>query len=70
MLLNSETTKLVISLEFTRKNKFKKRKLNKSIYVRNIDSIFNHEELIQYKVEVELFYREYKEKMEINAINR
>jgi len=70
VLLNSETTKLVISLEFTRKNKFKKRKLNKSIYVRNIDSIFNHEELIQYKVEAELFYREYKEKMEINAINR
>ena len=70
MLLNSEATKLVISLEFTRKNKFKKKKLNRSIYVRNIDSIFNHEELIQYKVEVELFYREYKEKMEINTINR
>ena len=70
MLLNSEATKLVISLEFTRKNKFKKKKLNRSIYVRNIDSIFNHEEPIQYKVEIELFYREYKEKMEINTINR
>jgi len=36
----------VISLEFLRKNKFKKKKLERLIYVRNIDGTFNHEEPI------------------------
>ena len=60
-------TRLVISSKFARKNKFKK-KLNRLIYIRNIDDIFNYERLIEYIVEMELFYRRYKEKMEINVI--
>jgi len=32
--------------------------------VRNIDGIFNHKELIEHMVEVELFYKEYKERSE------
>ena len=60
-------TRLVISSKFARKNKFKK-KLNRLIYIRNIDDIFNYERLIEYIVEMELFYRRYKEKMEIDVI--
>jgi len=67
-LLDSGVTGLVMSLEFARKNKFKKKKLDRPIYIRNMDSIFNHEELIKYTVEVELYYREYKKRAEIDVI--
>jgi len=66
-LLDSSETVSVISSEFTRKNKLKK-KLDKPIYMKNIDSTFNYEEPIEHTVEVELFYRGYKERMEINVI--
>ena len=49
-LLDSGVTGLVMSSEFTRKNKFRKKKLNRLIYVRNVDSTFNHEELIEHTV--------------------
>jgi len=59
VLLNSRVTALVISLEFARKNKFKKKKM---------DSTFNYEEPIEYTMEIELFYKEYKERMEMDII--
>ena len=65
-LLDSGVTGLVVSSEFARKNKFKK-KLEKQIYVRNVNSIFNHKELIEHMVEVELFYRGHKERTEIDV---
>ena len=40
-----------MSLEFIRRNKFRKKKLDRLIYVRNINSTFNHEEPIEYTVE-------------------
>jgi len=61
-------TGLVISSEFTKKNKFKKKKLDRLIYVRNMDSIFNHEELIEHTVEVELFYRRHKKRTKMDVI--
>ena len=36
VLLDSGATKLVMSLKFTKKNRFKKKKLKRLIYVRNI----------------------------------
>ena len=45
-----------MSSKFTRKNKFKKRKLKELIYVRNMNSTFNHERLIEHIVEIELFF--------------
>ena len=42
----------------------KKKKLDRLIYVRNIDGIFNYEGLIEHTVEVELFYKGHKERME------
>jgi len=67
-LLDSGATGLMMSLEFARKNKFRKKKLGRPIYVRNINSIFNHEELIEYIVDVGLFYKGHKEKTEIDII--
>jgi len=68
VLLDSGATGLVMSSKFTRKNKFKKKKLDRPIYIRNMDSTFNHERLIEHTVEVKLFYREHKERTEIDII--
>ena len=69
VLLDSSMTELVMSSEFARKNRFKNKKLDKLIYIRNIDGIFNHEKLIEHIVEVELFYEGHKKRTEINVID-
>ena len=68
MLLDSRVMKLVISLEFVRNNKFRKKKLERLIYIRNIDDIFNNEEQIEHTVGVELFYKEHKKRTVIDVI--
>ena len=55
-LLDSRATGLVISLEFTRKQKFKLKKIERPIYVRNVDGMLNKEELIENIVEVNIYY--------------
>jgi len=70
ILLDSGVIELVISSEFVRKNKFRKKKLNRPIYVRNVDNIFNHKELIEHTVKIELFFKEHKERTEIDVIDR
>ena len=68
VLLDSGATELVISLEFTKKDRFKKKKLKRLVYVRSINGIFNHEEPNEYIMEVELFYKEHKKRIEIDVI--
>ena len=48
VLLNSRATGLIMSLEFARKHKFKKKKLNRPIYVRNMNNTFNYKEPIEH----------------------
>ena len=67
-LLDSSVTGLVMSSKFTRKNKFKKKKLERLIYVRNMNSTFNYEEPIEYIVEVELFFKRHKKRTLIDMI--
>ena len=67
-LIDSGVTGLMMNSEFVRKNKFRKKKLDKPIYIRNVDNIFNYEESIEHTVEVELFYRGHKERTEIDVI--
>jgi len=67
--LDSRAAELVMSLEFPRKNKFKKKKLEKPIYVRSVDDTFNHKKLIKHIVEMELFYRRHRERTEIDVID-
>ena len=67
-LLDSSTIELVMSSEFTRKQGFKLKKINRPIYVRNVDSSFNQEGPIEYTVEVNIYYQRHREKTEINVI--
>ena len=60
-LLDSRVTGLVMSSEFARKNKFKKKSW-KNWYIRNVNSIFNYKRPIKHTVEIELFYRGNKER--------
>ena len=54
VFFNSGATDLIISLKFARKHGFKLKKIERLIYMRNIDSIFNKEELIEHIVEVNI----------------
>ena len=56
-LLDSRTTGLVMSSEFAKKQGFKLKKIERLIYVRNVDSIFNKQETIEHTVEVNIFYK-------------
>ena len=47
VLLDSSTTRLVMSSEFVRKQEFKLKKIRRLIYVRNVDGIFNKKGLIE-----------------------
>ena len=62
-LLDSMAIYLVMSSEFTRKQMFKLKKIERLIYVRNVDSTFNREKLIKYTVEVNILYKEHRERV-------
>jgi len=66
--LDSDATGLVMSLEFARKNKFKMRRLERLIYIRNIDGTFNYKGPIEHIVEIELFFKRHKERILIDVI--
>ena len=66
--LDSRATELVISSEFARKQRFKLKKIERSIYIRNVDSFFNKEGPIKYIVEVNIYYQGHREKTEIDVI--
>jgi len=55
-LLDSGATGLVMSSEFVRKQGFKLKKIERPIYMRNVDGSFNKEELIEHMVEVNIYY--------------
>jgi len=45
-----------MSLEFARKQEFKLKKIERPIYIRNVDSFFNKKRPIEYTVEVNIYY--------------
>ena len=57
-----------MSSEFAKKQEFKLKKIEKPIYVRNVDSSFNKEGPIEYTVEVNIYYQGHRERMEIDVI--
>jgi len=67
-LLDSGVMRLVMSLEFTRKQRFKLKKIENPIYVRNMDGTLNKEGPIENTVEVNIYYQEHRERMEIDVI--
>jgi len=67
-LLDSRATGLVMSSEFSKKQGFKIKRLERPINVRNVDGSLNKEGLIENIVEVNIYYQEHRERMEINVI--
>jgi len=57
-----------MSSEFARKQEFKLKKLEKPIYVRNVDGSLNKEGSMEYTVEVNIYYQGHRERTEINVI--
>jgi len=55
-LLDSGVTGLVMSSEFMRKQRFKFKKIENPIYMRNMDETFNKKGLIENMVEVNIYY--------------
>ena len=69
-LLDSGVTELVMSLKFARKQKFKLKRIERLIYIRNVNGSFNKKETIEYIVKVNIYYQKYRERMEIDVIGR
>ena len=67
-LLDSRATRLVMSLEFARKQGFKLKKLERPMNVRNMDGSLNKEGPIEHTVEVNIYYQGHRERMEIDVI--
>ena len=61
-------TGLVISEEFVRKHKFRRTKLERPIYVRNMNGMLNYAGPIVDTVEVEIYFKEHKKRMLIDVI--
>ena len=70
VLLDSKITELVMSLEFAKKKGFKLKKIERPIYIRNINEMFNRKGLIEHTVEVNIYYKGYKKRIEIDVISR
>ena len=56
VLLNSSVTRLVMSLEFVKKQEFKFLKIKGPIYICNVNSFSNKKESIKYIMEVNIYY--------------
>jgi len=68
VLLDSRAIGLIMSLKFARKQRFKLKKIERPIHVRNVDGSFNKEGLIEHTVEVNIYYQGHRKRMEINVI--
>jgi len=67
-LLDSRATGLVISSEFAKKQGFKFKKIENTIYIKNMDGTFNKKGPIENIVEINIYYQGHKERMEIDVI--
>ena len=68
VLLDSGVTGLVMSEEFVRRHKFKRTKLERPVYMRTVKGMLNYAGPIVDTVEVEIFFKEHKERMSIDVI--
>jgi len=67
-LLDSRVTGLVMSEEFARRHRFKRTRLERPVYVRNVDGTLNYTGPIVDTVEVEIFFKRHKERTLIDVI--
>ena len=69
-LLDSGAIGLIMSSEFARKQRFKLKKLERPMYIRNMDGSLNKERPIEYMVKINIYYQGHMEKTEIDVIGR
>ena len=67
-LLDSGAMGLMMSSEFSRKQGFKLKRLEKPMNVRNVDRSLNKEGPIEHTMEVNIYYQEHRERTEIDVI--
>ena len=67
-LLDSGVTGLVMSEEFTKKHRFKRMKLERLVYMRNVNSMLNYVGPIVDTVKVEIFFKGHKKRTSIDVI--
>ena len=67
-LLDSRAMGLVMSEKFVRKHRFRRMKLERPIYMRNIDGMLNYTGPIVDTVKIEIFFKGYKERTSIDVI--
>ena len=67
-LLDSGVTGLVMSEKFARRHKFRRTKLERSVYVRNVDGTLNYMGPIVDTIEVKIFLKGHKKIMSIDII--
>ena len=67
-LLDSGVMRLVMSEEFVRRHKFRRTKLEKLVYMRNVDGMLNYVGPIVDIVEVEIFFKGHMEQTSIDVI--
>ena len=67
-LLDSGVTGLVMSEEFAKKHRFRRIKLERPIYVRNVNGMLNYMGPIVDTVKVEIFFKRHKERTSIDVI--
>ena len=68
VLLDSGATGLVMSEEFARRHRFKRTRLERLVYVRNVDGTLNYTGPIVDTVEMEIFFKGHKERISIDVI--
>ena len=67
-LLDSRAMGLVMSSEFTKKQGFKLKKLERPMNVRNVNRSLNKKGPIEYIVEVNIYFKGHRERTEIDVI--
>jgi len=68
VLLDSGVTRLVMSSEFSKKQGSKLKKLERPMNVKNVDGSLNKEGPIEHTVEVNIYFKEHRERIEIDMI--
>ena len=66
--MDSGAMGLVMSSEFARKQRFKLKKLERLVYIRNVDGSLNKKGLIEHTVEVNIYHQGHREKTKIDVI--
>ena len=67
-LLDSGATGLVMSSEFAKKQGFKLKKLERPMNIKNVDGSLNKKGSIEHTVEVNIYFKGHRKRMEIDII--